>query len=66
VIPTPRDALRRVLGDARLRAGLVAAGLERADEFSMVRLAERFTGIYERAIAANHARHEAERTAERR
>jgi phosphatidylinositol alpha-mannosyltransferase len=61
-----RDALRRVLGDARLRAGLVAAGRERADEFSMVRLAERFTGIYERAIAANHARHEAERLAERR
>jgi hypothetical protein len=32
----------------------------------MAGLARRFTGIYERAIAANHSRHEAERLAERR
>ena len=61
-----REALRRVLDDGALHSRLVAAGKVRADEFSMARLAERFTGIYERAIAANHARHEAERIAERR
>jgi phosphatidylinositol alpha-mannosyltransferase len=61
-----RAALQRVLDDDALRGGLVAAGKVRADEFSMARLAERFTGIYERAIAANRARHEAERLAERR
>ncbi|MEX2100306.1 MAG: glycosyltransferase family 4 protein [Acidimicrobiia bacterium] len=44
---TVRDLLDR---PAR-RAELVAAGRARADEFSMVRLAERFLGIYEEAIS---------------
>jgi phosphatidylinositol alpha-mannosyltransferase len=61
-----RGALRQLLDDAGGRAGLVAAGRVRAAEFSMAGLAERFKGIYEQAIAANRARHEAERLAERR
>ena len=46
-----RDALRRVLDDAPLRASLVAAGAGRAAEFSLDRLAERFIDVYETAIA---------------
>jgi phosphatidylinositol alpha-mannosyltransferase len=61
-----RGALCRLLDDAGLRTGLVAAGRARAAEFSMDGLARRFSAIYERAIAANHARHTAERLAERR
>jgi hypothetical protein len=33
------------------RDSLVAAGLARADDFAMERVAERFIGIYERTIA---------------
>jgi phosphatidylinositol alpha-mannosyltransferase len=46
-----RDALRRVLDDAGLRAELVASGEQRAAEFSMRHLAERFLAIYESALA---------------
>lgn len=45
-------ALRALLDDSNRREALVAAGRARAEEFSMRRLAERFLGIYERAIAA--------------
>lgn len=44
------DALRRVLTDGSLAAGLSAAGAERADELSMDRLAQRYLGIYERLL----------------
>ena len=47
-----RDALRRVFDDAALRDRLVAAGRERADEFSMARLAERYLELYERVLVA--------------
>ena len=47
-------ALRRVLDDDVLRAELVAGGRRRADELSMANLAERYVGIYERAIAGCH------------
>lgn len=46
-----RGALRRVLDDAGRRAELVASGEQRAAEFSMRHLAERFVGLYEQAIA---------------
>ena len=46
-----RDALRRVIDDATLRASLVEAGTRRAAEFSLDHLAERFVGVYETAIA---------------
>jgi phosphatidylinositol alpha-mannosyltransferase len=46
-------ALRRLLDDDVGRKELVTAGRMRADEFSMDRLAARFVGIYERAIAAD-------------
>jgi phosphatidylinositol alpha-mannosyltransferase len=45
-----RDALRRVLDDPARRAELIASGEQRAAEFSMRHLAERFLGIYESAI----------------
>jgi phosphatidylinositol alpha-mannosyltransferase len=45
-----RDAMRRVLDDAGRRAELVASGDQRAAEFSMHHLAERFVGLYEQAI----------------
>src|SRR5262245_55543458 len=45
-----RDALRRVLDDASLRACLIAEGRARADEFSMTRLADHYIEIYERAL----------------
>lgn len=41
-------ALRRVLDDPALAAGLVASGEQRAAEFSMARLAETYVGLYER------------------
>jgi phosphatidylinositol alpha-mannosyltransferase len=50
-----RGALRLVLDDEGVRARLVAEGARRADEFSMVHLAERFLPLYERAIAAPRA-----------
>jgi phosphatidylinositol alpha-mannosyltransferase len=45
-----RDALRRVFDDRALRDRLVAAGRERADEFSMARLAQRYLELYEQAL----------------
>jgi phosphatidyl-myo-inositol alpha-mannosyltransferase len=45
-----RDGLRRVLDDASRRAELVASGEQRAAEFSMRHVAERFVELYEAAI----------------
>jgi glycosyltransferase involved in cell wall biosynthesis len=45
-----RDALRRLLDDAPLRDRLIASGRERAGEFSMRNLAERYAALYERAM----------------
>jgi phosphatidylinositol alpha-mannosyltransferase len=50
-----RDALRALLDDPARRTALVAAGRLRADEFSMVHLAERFLPLYERALATPRA-----------
>jgi phosphatidylinositol alpha-mannosyltransferase len=47
-----RDALRAALDDGALRQRLVAAGRERADGFSMARLAQRYLELYERALTA--------------
>jgi phosphatidyl-myo-inositol alpha-mannosyltransferase len=47
-----RAALRILLDDPARRSALVAAGEQRADEFSMEHLAERFLPLYERAISA--------------
>jgi phosphatidylinositol alpha-mannosyltransferase len=51
-----REALRRVLDDAALRARLVASGRARAEEFSMRRLAERYLELYERADSVTQSR----------
>lgn len=45
-----RSALQRVLDDPRRCADLVASGEQRASEFSMRHLAERFIALYEAAI----------------
>jgi phosphatidylinositol alpha-mannosyltransferase len=45
-----RNALRRLLDDAALRARLVASGRDRAEQFSMRRLAERYLELYARAL----------------
>ena len=45
-----RDALRRVIDDADLRARLTAAGRQRAEELSMRRLAEAYADLYEEAV----------------
>jgi len=45
-----RDALRRLLDDRALGARLVASGHERAEQFSMRRLAERYLALYARAL----------------
>jgi phosphatidylinositol alpha-mannosyltransferase len=50
-----RGALRALLDDPARRAALVAEGARRADEFSMVHLAERFLPLYQRAIDAGVA-----------
>ena len=42
------EALNRVLADATLRQSLVKAGLERAEEFSMLRLADAYLDLYRR------------------
>jgi len=47
-----RDALRRLLDDAALRARLVASGHERAAEFSMQRLARRYVELYEQSLVS--------------
>ena len=45
-----RGALRLLLDDPALRDRLVDSGRERADEFSMARLASRYLELYERAL----------------
>jgi len=45
-----RAGLRRLLDDEPLRARLVASGRERAEQFSMKRLAERYQELYARAL----------------
>jgi len=45
-----RAALQRLLDDASMRSRLVASGRERAEQFSMRRLAERYLELYERAL----------------
>ena len=45
-----RCALRTVLDDPDLRAGLMAAGRVRAEELSMTRLAEAYADLYEEAV----------------
>ncbi|HET9729845.1 MAG TPA: glycosyltransferase family 4 protein [Acidimicrobiia bacterium] len=45
-----RSALQRLLDDANLRARLTTSGHERAAQFSMTRLAERYLELYERAL----------------
>jgi phosphatidylinositol alpha-mannosyltransferase len=45
-----RNALRRLLDDPALRARLVASGRDRAEQFSMRRLAERYLELYARAL----------------
>jgi len=45
-----REALLRLLDDAALRARLVESGRERAEQFSMRRLAERYLELYTRAL----------------
>jgi phosphatidylinositol alpha-mannosyltransferase len=45
-----RDALRRLVDDRALGARLVASGHERAEQFSMRRLAERYLELYARAL----------------
>jgi phosphatidylinositol alpha-mannosyltransferase len=47
-------ALRRALGDSSLRAELVAAAEQRAQAFSMERLAELYVERYQRLLAAEH------------
>ncbi len=50
-----REALRRVLDDAELRARLVKGGQERAQELSMARLAARYADLYERVLTMPRA-----------
>ncbi len=45
-----RHTLRRLLDDQALRSRLVASGHERAEQFSMRRLAERYLELYARAL----------------
>jgi phosphatidylinositol alpha-mannosyltransferase len=45
-----RNALRQVFDNPGLRNRLMVAGRERADEFSMARLAERYLELYERVL----------------
>ncbi len=47
-----RVALRRMLDEPALRSGLALAGRQRAEEFSMRRVAARFVPIYERVLAS--------------
>lgn len=59
LLPPPGDvgaltaALRRALSDSPLRERLEAAGQRRADDFSMVALAEAYDAMY-RELAASH------------
>ncbi|HEY3613660.1 MAG TPA: glycosyltransferase family 1 protein [Gaiellales bacterium] len=45
------EALRRLLDDADLRERLIAAGLERAAEFTWARMAKRTADVYRTALA---------------
>jgi phosphatidylinositol alpha-mannosyltransferase len=45
-----RTALQRLLDEPSLRARLVGSGRERAEQFSMRRLAERYLELYERSL----------------
>jgi phosphatidylinositol alpha-mannosyltransferase len=45
-----RETLRTALDDAALRARLVTAGRQRAEELSMARLAEAYADVYEAAV----------------
>jgi phosphatidyl-myo-inositol alpha-mannosyltransferase len=45
-----RDALRALLDDPALRARLIASGRERAEQFSMRKLAEQYLELYARAL----------------
>jgi phosphatidyl-myo-inositol alpha-mannosyltransferase len=45
-----RNALRLLLDDTDVRTRLIASGYERAEEFSMHRLAERYLELYARAL----------------
>ncbi len=45
-----RETIRRLLDNGDVRARLVASGHERAEEFSMRRLAERYSELYERSL----------------
>jgi phosphatidylinositol alpha-mannosyltransferase len=47
-----RTALQRVLDDSELRTRLTESGRERATEFSMRKLAERYLDLYERSLVA--------------
>jgi phosphatidyl-myo-inositol alpha-mannosyltransferase len=51
-----RDTLRALLDDSARRRELIAAGRARAEEYSMVRLAERFLPVYEDARASQGVR----------
>jgi phosphatidylinositol alpha-mannosyltransferase len=46
-----RDGLRALLDDPGRRAGLVAAGEQRAAQFSMLSVAERYLPVYDAALA---------------
>jgi len=48
--PALAAAIRTALADAATRERLVASGRERADEFSMARLAATYAALYERAV----------------
>jgi phosphatidylinositol alpha-mannosyltransferase len=48
--------IRRVLGDSSLRDGLVERGRERAEQFSMVALAETYLGIYRGLLDAEESK----------
>ncbi len=50
--PALAAALDRVLSDADTAASLVASGLERVEEFSMTRLADRYLTLYEKALGS--------------
>lgn len=52
-------ALQRVLTDGSLATRLVAAGEQRATEFSMERLAQEYVALYERVIAERRSRRRA-------
>ena len=51
-----RAALRRLLDDTDLRAGLVVGGHKRAEEFSMSRLAQRYVALYDTALRTSRVR----------